>query len=444
MVKILPHDIDTEEALIGALLIDNSVIRKVVNQMKSNDFYSDRNRAIYQACLNLYTRRESINQITVAQEIARGDKLKDIGGAAYLSHCISMCPTSLDAEYYAAIIYRLSVSRQIITLSEQISKVGYQALPDVNQSIGAATEAFDTFRKGNLVLSNQLVTPVIASNDISNMVTKYSEPGHAPSWGFKDLDEITAGIYPEYVIIAARPSIGKSQLSGDVADNLSQQGKCVLYASAEMSKDQIYERKLTKATRKSVLEIRKSGLDEEDEKKIFDLAGNISNEHVHYMAGKLMLDEIISQAMRLQDKQKLDAVFIDYLGALMDCQKENRDTQSTRISRVSNRIQNMVHDLNIPVIVACQLNREVEHRNDDQGKGQNKARKPKLSDLRDSGSLEQDADVVFLLHRETLPDDTLSNILQVKMAKNRQIGSKPSIKLVFDNQMHKYTDYFGG
>ena len=425
-----PHDIDSEEALLGAILIDGLCIGKVINRIQAGDFYSERHQYVYNACVELYNRREGINQITVAVELARLNKLDSVGGAAYLSHCINVCPTSLDVQLYADIVYRLSISRKLIEVSEQLAGIGYQSLPDPDDILSKSLDLFKKFHTESISNSSSLITPVKAGNDILSMVDRYAEPQHVPSWGFRDLDQITAGIYPEYIIIGARPSIGKTQLMLDISENVLDQGKTILFVSAEMNKEQIYERKLSRRCNINILDLRKYGLNDMQRDELIDLSGEISEKNLYLLTGGVYLKDIYREISIMLEKGSLDAVFIDYLGSLRDCYTDTRESLNVRISRISNKIQDMVHQFNVPFIVASQLNRELEETN----------RKPQLSDLRDSGSIEQDADVVFLLHREK-EDGILSNTLYVAMAKNRQLGMSKAIKLLFNSNLHRYVDY---
>jgi replicative DNA helicase len=430
--KIPPHDIDAEEGFIGSLILNGSIMGNFINTVKNTDFYSERNSLIYDACVSLYKRVETINQITISQELFQLGKLESAGGAAFLSHLISICPTWLDADSYAEIITRLAVSRRLINLSAQISDIGYQGNPDTSETVSRLTELTNQFRKNNTITS-KLVTPIIAGNDIINLANKYKEPSHTPSWGFKALDDITAGIYPEYIVVGARPSVGKTEILLNIAEQLSYQGKTILFASAEMMTSQIYERKLSREVGIGILELRKKGLTDEKEDKIIQLAGAVSESKTHYLAGDVYLNDIYREASLMLDEGALDIIFIDYLGALRDCYTENKDNQNVRISRVSNRLQSMVHEFKVPIIVASQLNREIEKRGSDTSK-------PQLSDLRDSGSIEQDADVVFLLHRDTLDSGEMEAILKIRMAKNRQLGSHKPVKLIFNIKTHRYQD----
>lgn len=431
--RIPPYNIDSEEALLGSLLIDNEAIRKIVNGIDLVDFYSERNKWIYESCLSIYERHDAINQITVAQELASKDKLVGCGGGAFLSHLISICPTSLDVEYYAEIVHRLSVYRQMIIMSDQIATLAYAGNPEQGKTVSKVDELWGKFKKQNTMLGNGVVTPLKAANDVFLLWETLRSPVDYPQWGYYDMDSITAGIAPEYVVIAGRPSSGKTQLALDLMENLNIQGKIVLLASAEMSDTQIYERKLSRVTGLSILDIRKNGIPTEKEKAVLDLVGEMSESHVNYLHGKLFLSDVYREIYNLLSKGKLDAVFIDYLGALQDCYVDGRDNVNVKIGKISNTIQAMVHEFNVPIITLAQLNRDIEKRAD---------AKPLLSDLRDSGSIEQDADVIFFLHREKLDDGSMSKTLEMTMAKNRQIGAKPPIKLLFNSEINRYVDMY--
>jgi len=428
--RLPPHDQDAEEAVIGSLLIDGSAIRLVAESLKPSDFYHEQNRWIYQACLSIHERREAINQITVAQELSRQGKLKDCGGAAHLSYLISICPTSLDIEHYAAIVRRLSSCRQMIALGGTLASLGYEAAPDTNEMIDKGFGLFDQYRKENTSFE-ELITPYQAAGEVIGLISKYNEPGHAMSWGFRDLDDITTGIYPEFVIVGARPSVGKTQIMKDIAENVATQGKTVLFASAEMSISALMERKIARELGISVKEIRRHGIPEEHMDRVVELSGQVSESQIYYLPRGVSSRDIYNQAKRMKETIGLDILFVDYLQFLNDCWATGRENQNVRVGEVCKRLKSIVNDLEIPVIVASQLSRSLEHRAED-------SRKPNLADLRDSGNIEQDADVVFLLWRD--PDD--DRILEVKMAKNRQLGDAPAIKLIWLPDRHRYGDIY--
>jgi len=426
--KISPRDLDAEEAVIGSLLIDGKAIRLIAEKLKPGDFFYGQNESIYFVCLDLHKRRDGVNQITIAQELSRQGKLDQCGGAAHLSYLISICPTPLDIEQYASVVKRLSASRQMITLSEQLSGLGYESDPDTNRMIENGIKLFDNYRKANTTF-NELVTPLEASQELIDLMSKYNEPGHAMSWGYKDLDGITTGIYPEFVIVGARPSVGKTQIMKDIAENISLQGKTVLFASAEMSISALMERKIARELGISVKEIRRVGIPPEDMDKVIEISGQVSQNKLYYLPHGVSSKDVYNQAKRMKETIGLDIIFVDYLQFLTDCWT-GKENQNVRVGEACKRLKSIVNDLEIPVIVASQLNRSLELRSDDNNK-------PKLADLRDSGNIEQDADVVLLLWRDPEND----KILEIKMAKNRQLGQCLSIKLKWDTEKYRYSDY---
>jgi len=216
--KLPPHDIDAEEAALGSLLIDGSAINKIESLIAPQDYYSERNRWIYEACLGLYQRSEAINQITVAQELARQEKLENCGGAAFLSHLISVCPTSLDVEYYAKIIYRLSMMRKLISAADQISSIGYQANPDIDAGLDKSEDILYALRHGksprDFVHIRQILDKYFeAEPPPEDGELKPSEMPHVPS-GFIGLDDFLGGFQrSDLIIVAGRPSMGKTSLA---------------------------------------------------------------------------------------------------------------------------------------------------------------------------------------------------------------------------------------
>jgi len=433
-----PHDIAAEEAVIGSLLIDGEAIINI-DQLKPTDFYHEPLGILFSACQTLYYRKQSINQITVGEELDRQGKLEACGGVAYLSHLISILPTSLDLESYADIVSRLAVSRRAIALGEKITELGFEGGPDPQKVVQKITGLVSDFRKHNGRLAG-LVTPRDAAEMMLGLLDKYSNKQVGISWGYADLDKITSGIHPsELIIIGARPSIGKTQLILDVAEAIERQGHKILFVSAEMSKEHILERKVARLLKKGVLELRKGEISEDDMRKVYSLAGAMSEANIYTLAANISSHEIYAEASRLKEQIDIDIVFVDYLQKLSDCYGE-KENQNVRVSRVSKTLKDISSDLNIPVIVASQLSREIEHRPE-------KEQNPTLADLRDSGSIEQDADVVFLLHRYMGPNPSYDGgtkdprVLRLKMAKNRQLGTAPVQKLLWKSDEHQYVNF---
>ena len=433
--KQLPRDLDAEDSVIGSLLIDGDAIHLVENKLKPSDFYMEANQKLFGACLVLRSRREQIDQITLAQELHRTNQLELCGGAAHLSHLIAICPTSLDIEHYANIVYRLSVSRQFISLGERVIDTGYKSEPDVTQALNSLSGVFNDFRK-SVVVYDELVTPKDAANATLDMIDEYNNPKHTMSWGYSDLDNLTSGIYPELIIIGARPGVGKTQIMLDVMENLALRQYRILFCSAEMSIKSLMERKIARELKVDIRRLRHSGLDVELMDKLTELSGIISEQQVYYLPQGASSQDIYNEATKLKENKGLDIVFVDYLQILRDCWQYGKENKSTLVGRASKVLKSLVNDLQIPVICASQLNREIEHRPED-------SRKPVLADLRESGDIEQDADVVFLLWRDTENMELkVRNILEIKMAKNRQLGDAPFVKLLWLPDHHRYANMY--
>jgi len=430
--KLPPHDIDAEESVIGSLLLEGDYMVKIVNVLRTNDFYDEKTKYFYAAANELYSRREKINEITLAQELQRTEKLQVIGGVAEIKHLISKCPTPLDIEYYAAIVRRLSVNRQLISVGDKLSSVGYQADPDVNKTLDTVFQVVSDFRMQNTTIE-KLITPTDVGNQVLSLIEHYNQPDHAISWGYYDLDNITSGLYGgEFIVVGSRPGVGKTQIMFDVAESIVGSGRIVLFASAEMSMNQLLERKVARELKVGIRQMRAKGLDNDEMDKVVNLAGVMSERKIYYLPQGVSGNEIYAEARKMQEKIGLDVIFVDYIQFLRECWGE-RENQNVRVGRVCKLLKTMAMELGVPVVAASQLSRALELRSEE-------SRRPTLADLRDSGNIEQDADVVLLLHRD--PDN--ESILEVKMAKNRQLGSAPAIKLQWKEDSHRYVEYKDG
>jgi replicative DNA helicase len=426
--RLVPHDILAEEAVIGSLLIDGDALGQI-RQLQTSDFYHEPLGAIFGVCKELERRRESIDRITVTHELERVGKLEVCGGVAYILQLISQVSSPLDIEDYAKIVSRLSVCRQMIVLSEMVANIGYHPDPKLSDSMDKLNTIVSKFKKQNTQMVN-LVKPRDAAEVMLDMARSYKEPRQSLSYGFRELDEITTGIYQgEMVVVGARPSVGKTQLMLDIKEHLLFLGKTVLFVSAEMPIRQILERQIARELHIGVRRLRQGNLSETNENQIFDLAGRVSESNVYYLPRGTSSQDVYAEAERLQEDVGLDCVFVDYLQILSDCYTE-KDNQNVRVSRACKNLKSLATDLNLPVIVASQLNRGLEYRAEG-------SKKPTLADLRDSGSIEQDADVVLLLHR----DEEDESKLEIKMAKNRQMGQAKAINLQWDGKRHRYANY---
>jgi len=431
----LPSDLNAEESVLGSLLIDPDAITKIENVIKPEDFYNEPMRFMYQACVNLRSRRETIGEITLTQELKRLGMLELSGGIAKLNVIISTCPTSLDIEEYAEIVRRLSVSRQMIQLGKNMQEVGFSADPDTNKSIDKISAMLLDWKK-SVIINNDVVMPKDVASSLMDLMQKYSEPQHTISWGFRTLDTLTSGVYPELIIVGARPSTGKTQIMIDIAESLALSRKKVLFCSAEMSKEAILERKISRELRYGIRELRRDGIPDSLRDKMADVIGVASETSICYMTHGCSSGDIYSKVATLKETWGLDIVFVDYLQILRDCWQLGKENKASQVGRVSKTLKAIVNDFNIPVVCASQLNRDLE-------RGSGEGRKPILADLRESGDIEQDADIVFLLWRDMNSlVEAERNVLQIKMAKNRQLGDSPVVKLVWSQNEHRYYDCY--
>jgi replicative DNA helicase len=433
-----PHDIAAEEATIGSLLIDGDQLANC-GRLSASDFYHEPHMNIYAAIQTIHSRHDAINQITVATELQRIGKLEDCGGVSYLVHLCTVVPTPLDCNSYAAIVVRHSVSRKAITLGDKIASVGYESCPDEQMTVERVTSLVTDFRRHSGKFGG-IVSPHDTADMTMDMMTKYkNKTTPVVHWAWPNIDRLTCGLQPaELTIIGARPSVGKSQLMLEVAESADNQGKNVLFVSAEMSIEHLLERKISRLLRKSIRQLRAGDITEADEDLITEKAGELAESHIYWLAAGASSATVYSEALRLQEQIGLDIVFVDYLQKLGDCY-DQRENQNIRVGRACKTLKDMAFDLNIPVVVASQLSRGIEHRGEDD-------QIPTLSDLRDSGSIEQDADVVFLLHRDVDGESSDGgehdpSVLFLKMAKNRQLGTAPHEELHWNEEQHRYLCY---
>ncbi|MCJ7769736.1 MAG: replicative DNA helicase, partial [Dehalococcoidales bacterium] len=378
--KLLPYNMDAEESVNGSLLIDGKAIYDIAIILKAEDFYSEQNRWIYQACFSLYQRDEAINQITVAQELDRQGILEKCGGAAYLSHLISVVPTSLDIEHYANIVYRLSIMRQLIAAADNISQIGYKADPDVSDSLNKAEEILYKLHYERATLDFK---------HIKYVLNRYFEPPPLPDAegyqpiphilsGFIGLDDFLGGFQrSDLIIIAGRPSMGKTSLALNIARNAAvDQGACVALFSLEMFSESLVQRLLSSESAVNSKRIRLNLNTEYEEGLIMEATGKLSEAPI-YIDDSPMLSivEMRSKARRLNNERGIDLIVVDYL-QLMDVERR-RENRVQEISYISRSLKGLARELNVPVIVISQLSRAVEWR---------ASHIPQLSDLRESGA----------------------------------------------------------
>jgi replicative DNA helicase len=439
--KLPPHDIEAEEAVLGSLLVDSEAINKIATVVAPEDFYREKNLWVYQVCCDLYERNEPIDQVTVAHELSRAARLEAVGGAAYLSHLVSNVATSVHIEHYAQIVHRLSVMRRLISAASQIESIGYGAGPDVDDAISKAEDVLVRLRHGErpreFVPIKDLLNNYFEENEIKDV------GGDVVFTGYKALDNRLGGLRrSDMVVLAARPSLGKTSLALGIARNAAvNQKKRVAIFSIEMSHEQIVQRFLANEANVDSHRLRLGEQTEAEERRMMDATGVLSEAPIFIDDSPVLtVMEMKSKARQLHFEKGIDLVIIDYIQLMHGNGRDNRVQEMTEISR---SIKEMARELNVPVIAVSQLSRASEQR---------LSHRPQLSDLRESGSIEQDADVVMFIYREDIytkedqwekehPGDKYpKGVADIIIAKHRN-GPIGEEKLRFLSNTVRFTDY---
>lgn len=395
-VKLPPHDIDAEESVIGSLLIDGAAIYKIATFLQPPDFYQEQNQWLFDTCLGLYQRNEAINQITVAQELDRQGKLVACGGAAHLSQLIANCPTPLDIEHYARIVYRLAISRRLIEAARRIETIGYEANPDIDDSLNKAEDVLFRLRHGQSPRDFTHIRQVLDKYfepPAPETETGKVEPIRQVFSSYTGLDEFLGGLQrSDLIIVAGRPSMGKTSFALSLATNAAvKQGACVALFSLEMARESLVLRMLAS---EADVDSRRVQLGrhttDDEERRIMNAIGVLSEAPIYIDdSPQLRVVEMRSKARRLHFERGIDLIIVDYLQLMQgEGRSENRVQE---IGYISRSLKGLARELNVPVVAVSQLSRAVEWR---------ASHKPQLSDLRESGSIEQDADIVMFIYRD--------------------------------------------
>ncbi len=444
--KLPPHDVDAEEAVIASLLVDGDAIFKVAPILRPEDFFREKNVWAYDACLTLWDRGEAINQITIAHELARRGRLEELGGVAYLSQLVTELPTPLGVEYYAQIVQRDAVYRRLIDAAGKITQLGYQGGSDLGAALARAEGLLAAVRGDKLVSDFVHIRELLERHvEAAEGEGAEAAAGHIRS-GFMDLDTLLGGLKrADLVILAARPSLGKTSLALNIARNaaVGQQFTVAVF-SLETAGEQLAQRLLAAESNVDSTRLRLGTHSEAEERRIMQALGVLANTNIFVDdSAVLRMPEMRGKAWRLSREHRLDLVIVDYLQLMHGgVFAENRVQE---ISYISRSLKELARELNVPVIAVSQLSRAVEAR---------ATHIPMLSDLRESGSIEQDADVVLFIYREDTyvrkdewqrmhpdrPGDSYpAGIVQIIIAKHRN-GPTGTINLRFREKVARFED----
>jgi len=425
-IRIPPHSQEAEQSVLGALLLDKDAVIAVAEFLLSEDFYDERHKEIYEAILTLFEERSAVDVLTVAEKLKKNKSLKRIGGASYLTDIANMVPTAAHVEHYGKIVKDLSVKRALMKAASRL--VDFSADEGITSGElldRAEAEVFSLTQKHLTKAFTSVRDTLAESFDRLDELHKQGEGLRGISTGFEGLDNALAGMQKSnLIILAARPGIGKTAFGLEVAQHAAVvDKKSVGFFALEMSKEEMVDRLLVSQADIDAWRLKTGKLTEEDFTKLSNAMGVLAEAPLYIDdTPALSILEMRTKARRLQVEHGLDLVVVDYLQLAKSRNLENRVQE---VSEISQGLKNLARELKVPVIGVSQLSRGVEQRG---------TRKPQLSDLRESGSIEQDADVVMFLWREN--EDDNENIM-LDIAKHRN-GPLASIPLFFKGDRIKF------
>lgn len=424
--KIPPQNLDAEMSLLGAVLIDEETLADVSEHVTPKDFYDKRHATIYGGMMRLYEHHKPVDLLTLTEELKKKDELDVIGGSAYLTQLTNYVPTAAHAEAYAEMVALKAVRRRLIRASAEISELGYDEDTNVQELLQKAeAELFsvsDQSLKQDLTSIEQILT-----DSFDRMEELHRNKGalRGVRTGWRDLDNMTAGLQrSDLIILAARPAMGKTTLVTNLAYNVATVAKqAVLFFSLEMSKEQLVDRMLADASGVDAWNIRTGNLSDDDFSKLSEAMGEMAEAPIYIDdTPGLSVLEMRTKARRAAHEAPLGVIIVDYLQLMQGSGRDNGN-RVQEVSEISRGLKLIARELDVPVIALSQLSRSVESRS---------PQIPQLADLRESGSIEQDADIVMFIYREAYynPETERENITDLIIAKHRN-GPVGKVELYF-------------
>ncbi len=432
--RVLPQNLDAEKSLLGAILVSDNAIVGAGEAVTPSDFYDPKHQIIFAAMLDLYGRHQPVDLLTLTNELRGTKQLVKAGGAAYLSELTTYVPTAAHADAYAKIVAQAATRRRLIKVSADISQLGFDEAADIEELLGQAESKLFKVSDKSLQTDMVKLEDILADSfDRIENLHKHKGALRGLKTGFHDLDKMTAGLQnSDLIIIGARPAMGKTTLATNLAFNAATYNKKgVLIFSMEMSKDQIVDRMLADASGIDSWNIRTGNLKDDDFARLTEAMGEMAeiDLFIDDTPGMSVL-QMRTRARRAVHDHGIGLIIIDYLQLMQGTSKRGNDNRVQEISEISRGLKLMARELNVPVIALSQLSRTVESRTPPI---------PQLSDLRESGSIEQDADIVMFIYREAYynEDTERQNITDLIIAKHRN-GPTGKIELYFHPERLKF------
>lgn len=433
--KIPPNDVESEQAVIGSMLTDKEAVSAAIEVLKPEDFYREDNRTIFEAILNLYGRSEPIDIITLKSELSSMGKFEAVGGLEYIAELPDKVPTTANVEQYIKIVEEKSVLRNLIKTANEIITLGYDQTQEVDGIIdGAEKKIFEVMQKKN----QKGYTPIkdILVETFTELEQLYNQKQRITGipTGFSDLDFRTSGLHnSDLILVAARPAMGKSAFALNIATNAAVRAKVpVAIFSLEMSKEQMTSRILCSEAMVDSNKVRTGKIDDEEWSKLAAASGELSEANIYIDdTPGISIMEIRAKCRKMKIEKNIGLVVIDYLQLVQGSGKRG-SSREQEIAEISRSLKILAKEINVPVIALSQLSRAPEQRPD---------HRPMLSDLRESGSIEQDADIVMFLYRDDYynEDSEKKNIAEVILAKHRA-GSTGTVELLWLGNYTKFAN----
>jgi replicative DNA helicase len=433
--RVPPQNLDAEQAVLGALMVDRELMSVLGEIVQRSDFYAPHHATIFENLQRLYERGEPIDKVSVAEELRRRKLLDDVGGAEFLSRLLDSVPTTASAEYYARVVAEKAILRSLIGAGSRIAQIGFEPSDDVDETLDRCEQMiFQIGRRqgAGFVLVKDLLKP--AFEQIDKLYHQQGQVTGVPS-GFKRLDQFTAGFQAgELIIVAARPSMGKTSLALNVTMYAARDaGKAAALFSLEMSNEQLVQRLLSGEAKLDAQRLRTGNIKDEEWSDITAAMGVLAEVPIYIDdSAALTVSEVRSRCRRLKANTGLDLIVVDYLQLLRP--SNPRVTSRVEIiDEICRGLKALAKELKVPVIALAQLNRSPEMRND---------KRPMLSDLRESGGIEQEADVVAFIYRDEYynpPTPENEHLAEIIIAKQRN-GPTGTVMLRFDKKFTTFSD----
>lgn len=438
--KIPPHDLEAEQAVIGSMLTDNDAVMAAVEKLKVDSFYREDNKLIFEAIINLYNRSEPVDLVTVKDELTSMGSFEKVGGFEYLATLPDKVPTTANAQKYIDIVEEKATLRQLIKTANEIIELGYNPTEEVESIMaGAEKKIFDIIQNKNQKSYTPIKDVLIESfTKLEELYNQKSKITGVPT-GFVDLDDKTAGLHgSDLILIAARPAMGKTAFALNIAAHAAiREHTPVAIFNLEMSKDQLVNRILCIEAMVDSNKVMTGKLEEDDWSKLAGVVGPISDSGIYIDdTPGISIMEIRTKCRKLKMEKNIGLIVIDYIQLIQGSNNKKNGSREQEIAEISRSLKILAKELNVPVIALSQLSRAVEQRPD---------HRPMLSDLRESGSIEQDADIVMFLYRDDYynPDSEEKDISEVIIAKHRA-GSTGTVKLLWMGNYTKFVNLARG